>query len=331
MESLNLSHLKYVLFKNILRSTPKKITMKKIAYSFAFSLIFLSSCQNKSSDFDSTNAKEGGFEFARSEQEPPPPPPVMETVKFSPPVVSDEETLSGLINTNSTGGSAMPAVKMAEKIKKTADINLSVDDYKAARAGIEKIVKAGNAYIGGENEQHSTYSISNSMVIRVSNKEFDGMVSNLTAIASNLNSKNIYLEDVTAQFIDITTRLKTKKEVEKRYLELLQKAVKVSDILEVEGQLRVIREEIEAKEGELKYLNDQVNYSTINLEFHQDFEYTPQNEPGFFGRMGHAFGNGWKGFLSFLIGVVYAWPLWIILGLTAYFIVRFIKRKVKKK
>ncbi|HEY0030329.1 MAG TPA: DUF4349 domain-containing protein [Bacteroidia bacterium] len=305
--------------------------MKKIAYSFAFSLIFLSSCQNKSSDFDSTNAKEGGFEFARSEQEPPPPPPVMETVKFSPPVVSDEETLSGLINTNSTGGSAMPAVKMAEKIKKTADINLSVDDYKAARAGIEKIVKAGNAYIGGENEQHSTYSISNSMVIRVSNKEFDGMVSNLTAIASNLNSKNIYLEDVTAQFIDITTRLKTKKEVEKRYLELLQKAVKVSDILEVEGQLRVIREEIEAKEGELKYLNDQVNYSTINLEFHQDFEYTPQNEPGFFGRMGHAFGNGWKGFLSFLIGVVYAWPLWIILGLTAYFIVRFIKRKVKKK
>ena len=138
------------------------------------------------------------------------------------------------------------------------------------------------------------------------------------------------MEDVSAEFVDITARLKTKKEVEKRYIDLLQKAVKVTDILEVEEQLRVIREEIEAKEGQLKLLNDQVADSTVNLNFHQNFEYTPQDEPGFFGRMGHAFGNGWKGFLSFLIGLAYVWPLWLILGLTTYFLAKFIKRKMKK-
>lgn len=221
-------------------------------------------------------------------------------------------------------------IKIPEKIKKTADISLTVDDYKMARQSIDRIIKSGNAYIGGENEQNTTYSISNTMVIRVANKDFDQLVNALTAIDARVNSKNIYTEDVTAQFVDITARLKSKKEVEQRYIALLQKASKVSDILEVEEQLRVIREEIEAKEGELKYLNDQVDYSTVNLSFHQDFEYTPASNPGFFGRMGNAFGNGWNGFLSFLVGMMYAWPLWILLSVGGYFLYRFIKRQIKK-
>jgi hypothetical protein len=110
----------------------------------------------------------------------------------------------------------------------------------------------------------------------------------------------------------------------------LSKASKVTDILEIEQNLGHIREEIEAKEGELKLLSDQVDYSTINLTFQQDFEYTPTDKPGFGGRLGNAFVNGWHGFLSFLIGVAYAWPLWLMLGLGGYFFVKWLKRKLKR-
>lgn len=310
--------------------------MNKIAFLFFFTLVSLASCRDGSSGLNYESSKQGGFAAldmtVSAEEAPPPPPGVTETVKFSPPVVADEaesgnNSGSGLTSTTTV---ASAPIKIAEKIKKTADVNISVEDYKVARVAIDKIVKTGNGYISGENEQNSTYSISNSMTIRVANKDFDAMVSNIAGVASHVNSKNIYMEDVTAEFVDITARLKTKKEVEKRYLDLLNKAVKVSDILEVEEHLRAIREEIEAKEGQLKLLNDQVAYSTINLNFSQSFEYTPQDEPGFFGRMGKAFGNGWKGFLGFLIGIVYVWPLWLILGLTAYFLVKFIKRRLKK-
>ena len=318
--------------------------MNKIAFLLVFTLVSLASCRDGSS-YDMESAKQGGFESLSISGEsdeslppPPAPPGINETMK-SFDGVSTEETKdkseAGSAN-NASGGLtsattvASAPIKMAEKIKKTADVNISVEDYKVARVAIDKIVKTGNGYISGENEQNSTYSISNSMTIRVANKDFDAMVSNIAGVASHMNSKNIYMEDVTAEFVDITARLKTKKEVEKRYIDLLQKAVKITDILEVEEHLRGIREEIESKEGQLKLLNDQVAYSTINLNFSQSFEYTPQDEPGFFGRMGHAFGNGWKGFLSFLIGLVYVWPLWLILGLTAYFLVKFIKRKMKK-
>jgi len=253
-------------------------------------------------------------------------PPMVETVKFTTPTVMDEETGNSL----AAGTTATLQIKIPSKIRKTANLNITVDDYKKARTEIEKIIKTSNSYIGNENEQNSTYSITNDMVIRVVNKDFEGMVNRLLGVATNVNSKNISAEDVTAQFVDIQSRLKSKKEIEKRYLDILNKASKVTDVLEIEQKLGEIREEIEAKEGELKYLGDQVDYSTINLTFHQDFEYTPADKPGFFGRIGNAFGNGWNGFLSFLVGIVYAWPLWIILGGIAYFLVRFIRRKMKK-
>lgn len=307
--------------------------MKKYLFPIAFfSLMILASCNGgSSSNFDVDNVMNGAFESMKTADEAAPPP--TEEPSSGTGEMYDKKIAGNAGLTAGTTSVAIPEVnpvKVAEKIKKTADVNISVEDYKVARAAIDKIVKTGNGYISGENEQNSTYSISNSMTIRVANKDFDAMVSNIAGVASHVNSKNIYMEDVTAQFVDITARLKTKKEVEKRYLDLLSKASKVTDILEVEEHLRYIREEIEAKEGQLKLLNDQVAYSTINLNFSQSFEYTPQDEPGFFGRMGHAFGNGWKGFLSFVIGLVYVWPLWLILGLTAYFLVKFIKRKLKK-
>ena len=303
----------------------------KTMYSLILAIVMFSSCGgNRSADFK--GLMPSAEESVSSEMSPPPPP--------SPPsdaAMNDETLVADNISKEAGGSSAsneiasVVKIKIPEKIKKTADLNITVDDYKKARTEIEKIVKSGNAYIGSENEQNTTYSITNYVVIRVMNKDFDSMVNKLLTVASNVNSKNVTAEDVTAQFVDIQSRLKSKKEIEKRYLDILQKASKVSDILEIEQKLGEIREEIEAKEGELKFLSDQVNYSTINLNVHQDFEYTPTDRPGFFGRLGSAFGNGWSGFLSFLVGVVYVWPLWLILGLTAYLLVKFIKRQSKKK
>lgn len=297
--------------------------MKMYYFILAGALAFSSCGKNAEKSYD--------MSLAATTAEPPPPPPSPAQASADGEFTMEEageQLKEGVISKNAISSEQ---VKVAEKIKKTAYLMLTVEDYKKARISIEKIIKSGKAYIGNENEQNSTYSISNTMIIRVQNKEFDAMVNQLLTVASHINSKSITAEDVTAQYIDIQSRLKSKREIEKRYLDILSKASKVSDILEIERNLGQIREEIEAKEGELKLLADQVDYSTINLTFHQEFEYTPTDKPGFWGRFGNAFVNGWHGFLTFLVGVAYAWPLWLILGLTGYGLVRFIKRKRAKK
>jgi hypothetical protein len=330
-----------VYYFSISPVNPKKQTMKPtklITRPILFSFLLLASCAH---DSMSPEAKEKEAIVSETEQAKSEPADFATEESSGIAAGNTAGTFSGAASNGYTATFADKKVsaadnvfqsgeKIPEKIKKTADINLTVDNYKIARAAVAKIVAAGNGYISGENEQNTTYNITNSMIIRVPNKDFDLMVGSITAIDAHVNSKNIYTEDVTAQFVDISARLKSKKEVEKRYLDLLQKAAKVTDILEVEEQLRVIREEIEAKEGQLKYLNDQVNYSTINLSLHQDFEFTPQDSPGFFGRMGNALGNGWSSFLGFLVGITSAWPVWIMLVVGGYFLYRFIKKQVKK-
>lgn len=294
----------------------------KTVYLALLATLILNSCGK--------NAEEKSYDMNAVMSEPPPPPP--------PAAPADGIFDESAAGKETTGGTTVPRspdfpaerIKVAEKIKRTAYLSITVENYKKARIAIEKVINSGKAYIGSENEQNSAYSISNSMIIRVQNKGFDAMVNQLLTVASHVNSKSITAEDVTAQFVDIQSRLKSKKEIEKRYLDILQKASKVSDILEIEQKLGQIREEIEAKEGELKFLSDQVDYSTINLTFHEEFEYTPTDKPGFWGRLGNAFVNGWYGFLSFLVGLTYAWPVWILLGVAAYFLVKFIKRQVKK-
>ncbi|MCC6837311.1 MAG: hypothetical protein IT234_02120, partial [Bacteroidia bacterium] len=88
------------------------------------------------------------------------PPPVMETVKFSAPNVMDEEVtatakmeLTEATGEGQSGVTTKIQVKIPSKIRKTADLNITVADYKKARTDIEKIIKSANSYIGNENEQ----------------------------------------------------------------------------------------------------------------------------------------------------------------------------------
>lgn len=252
-------------------------------------------------------------------------PAIMEQAGTEP---AEEMARMDSISTGSGAPLEATPVKIAEKIIKTADIDMRVEDYAKSRASIDTMVRSARAYIAHENETRDSWRTGNSMVIRVANKDFDGLVGRLVTVAKDVNYKRINAQDVTDQFVDIQARLKTKKEIEQRYIQLLAKANKIGDILEIEEKIRVIREEIEAKEGQLKYLSDQVAYSTINLGFYQTYEYEPADKPGFFNRMGSAIASGWQGFLSFIIGFTYAWPLWLILSVGGWLLYKFIKRKI---
>ncbi len=224
-----------------------------------------------------------------------------------------------------------PEKKSSLKIIKTANIKFRVRNYKQSQVNIAEIIKKYQAYIASENEQNIYDSLENTMSIRVPANKFDLLIESLLKESDYLDYKNIQAQDVTAEFIDNEARLKAKRQVERRYLAILNRADNVKDILEVESQLGQIREEIEATEGQLKYLNDQVNYSTITLVFYQTLNRLPQAENSFFYRLGEAFIKGWNALLSLFVGLIYLWPFLLIIGGGILIYSRmFVKSKTKK-
>lgn len=74
-------------------------------------------------------------------------------------------------------------------------------------------------------------------------------------------------EDVTRQVMDLTLRIETATKSRERLMQLLVGATDTKALLEIEREVRRLTEEIEGMKGELKYLNQQVAYSTITVSF----------------------------------------------------------------
>ena len=204
------------------------------------------------------------------------------------------------------------------KIIKKGNLGIELEDYEKNKHSFFDVIRKYDGYISNENELRDIERISNQLEIRLPNANFDKFMANIsqgTGIV-NIDYKRSSAVDVGEEFYDLKTRIKTKKEVEKRYIEILRKATKITDILAVEDQIRVIREEIEAKEGRLKFLSDRISFSTVNLYLYEQLEYNApvSKKASFWGKLANAADAGWNFVLGFLIILVQIWPLWIVLG-----------------
>ncbi len=217
-----------------------------------------------------------------------------------------------------------------EKIIKTANITIKVDNYDKYINDAKNIIKKFKAKIINENETSYYYEISNTIEIQVNYNLFDSLIQSLIK-NKNVLSKEISAQDVTKEYIDVTARLKSKKLVRDKYSELLKKAKNIKEILEIQDKLQEIQEEIEVKQGELAYLNNKTKYSTINLTIKQENNNTEIYQPKFSSKIAKSFKSGWEGLKDILLGIIFLWPFWLILTIIYLLIRYFLKKRKAKK
>ena len=98
-------------------------------------------------------------------------------------------------------------------------------------------------------------------------------------------------------------------------------------MLEIETQLSAIREEIEAKEGQLRYMQNRVSMSTITIEFYKNVAEESGVTVSYGAKIWNAIKSGFFGISSFLLGLLEIWPFIILLSAIIYFI----RKRIKKK
>ena len=84
-------------------------------------------------------------------------------------------------------------------------------------------------------------------------------------LLGEVQSQNQGSQDVSSQFIDLEAQLNSAQRREQSLLSLLEKAVKLNDILTLEQQLNRVRTEIERLQGQLNFLDRRVELATINV------------------------------------------------------------------
>ncbi|NHB67563.1 DUF4349 domain-containing protein [Perlabentimonas gracilis] len=218
-----------------------------------------------------------------------------------------------------------------QKIIRNAHISIEVENYEESRPKLDSIVRIHKGWISSENLNNYEYRITNYITIRVPSASLDPIINDLHSIAKRIESQSIQSTDVTEEYIDIESRLKNQREVEKKFIGLLKRTDSIDEILRIESKLAEVRSQIESIEGRLRYLNNRIDYSTVNLNIYQkiDFKFVPEPMESFWERLKTSIHKGWKGFVSFILFLIRLWPLLIIGSLATYAFTRYRKNRSK--
>lgn len=211
------------------------------------------------------------------------------------------------------------------KIIKSGELRFQTRDLAETEKLILDVVSELGGYVSNNNTYSSDDRISQNISVRVPADKFDNLLERVSENARKIDYRNIHSQDVTEEFIDIEARLRTKKELENRYLELLKRATKVEELVAIEKEIGTLRSEIESIEGRLKYLNNQVSLSSLTIDFYQ----MTGSTLNFSSKVGNAVVSGWKLLLAFLVGLVNLWPFILIITLTMVVLFRMGRKRHK--
>ena len=215
-----------------------------------------------------------------------------------------------------------------KKIIKDGTITLASEDIGKSKKNIDELAKQFQAYYDNETMDNTESEIGYNLKIRIPSDNFEKLVEKLESGGDVIENKSLTSRDVTAEYVDLETRLEQKRLYLKRYKELLAKANNVKEILAVEESIRNLQEEIESQVGSLKLLSDQISYSSLEIIIYKRKALIFKPEEGFSysERFKIAFSESWELTISMLIQLISILPIILLIMLSV-----FTFRRIRKK
>ena len=237
----------------------------------------------------------------------------------------------------------------ASKIIYSANLQAQTTDFDAAIAALDKQITAFGGFIersdiSGDTQYNNdgTTTVVNrwaDYTIRVPAAKFEEFLRQTEGLG-NVTSVSRYAENVTSQYTDYEARLSSLRTQEERLLAMLEKSEDVESLIALEQRLSDVRYELESIERNLRNLDLQISYSTVNLYLEEVEIYTPtvSVQRTFSEKLSDAFSDGWTGFVRglqyFCLGLASSLPglvLFVLIVLAVFFLVRKILRTVKQR
>jgi len=215
-----------------------------------------------------------------------------------------------------------------QKIIKTARLAFETQDVAATHKKILLLASQYKGLVQSDNSGKSYNRYFRNLIVRVPTENFQQFIDGISEGVAYFDQRDISRQDVSEEFVDLEARLKAKRTLEARYLELLKKANNVKEMLEIERELSIIREEIEAKQGRLQYLQSQVSMSTVNIEFYKTTAETGITQ-SYGQKIKNALQGGWNGISIFFLGILYLWPLFLVAIIVVTILRIFLKKRKK--
>ena len=203
------------------------------------------------------------------------------------------------------------------KIIYTAYAAMETETFDETSASVRQMVEDAGGYISSSSARGSrtdgTRSVDYTCKIPAGN--YAGFIDGLSG-AGNLYRLTESTDDVTLQYVDLDARLSSLQNQLDRLEELAAEASDIETLLTIETQIGEVQYELESYTAQMRTLENQISYSTVDLTI--DEVASVSEGTGFGTRVKAAFGGSWDNFVAavqgIIIALIYLLPGLIVLG-----------------
>lgn len=218
------------------------------------------------------------------------------------------------------------------KIIYNATLDFMVEDFDKVPASIESMVRTHDAWVAKSSlDTDPGRPRRGTWTIRVPIARYADFLQAAGSLGE-LQRKGEDSREVTAEYFDLETRIRSKGVAEERLLKHLADSTgKLDEILSVERELGRVRTEMEQMQGQMRILQDLTALSTVTITVQERRGYVPVERPSF----GTEIARAWQGTIAallatgrgFVLFMVVAAPWLVVCGLPITFILWLRKRR----
>jgi Domain of unknown function (DUF4349) len=171
------------------------------------------------------------------------------------------------------------AVARAREVVRTGTMELDVEEVDATAADVRRLASDAGGFVA--HEQVRARDAEADLTVRVPSDRFDGARAAIAELG-DVAEQNVETRDVTAEVVDVESRIASLRASVARVRGLLSLSGDVAQLALVEGELARREAELEALLGQQRVLGDQVDLATLTVRMSEDAAPSPSDDaPGF--------------------------------------------------
>lgn len=236
-------------------------------------------------------------------------------------------------STDYSGKSESEIVKQAQMIIRDARLQVDVESLEEFDTNLEKTVTDFDGYF----EQSEINNYSNEyardryayFTIRIPCDKLDEFL-NIIDGTSNITSKNISTEDVSLEYIDVKAHIEALENEMTALKQLQADATDVSTLLEIESRMSDVQYQLDSANGQKRYLEGRVSYSTVNITAHEERNIEHPVRRAFEINFKERMIDGMENAVETLVGIITSIPVIIIVTAFILFFIWIIRKLWRK-
>jgi hypothetical protein len=240
--------------------------------------------------------------------------------------------------TATTGqGGVDPQTGLNRMVIYNAELDLVVANTVQTVEAVQQIVQTAGGYIASSSTYDQGEQLRATMTVRVPADQLTSTLAQLKQLALRVSRETVSGEDVTDQYTDLESRLRNLEAAEQQYLEILDRADKIEDVMNVQRRLDEIRGEIEQAKGRMIYLSKSAALATVTVSITPDALVRPVTVGGWRpqGTARDAFEALLAVARTFVDAVIWSvicvLPVALFLGVPLYLAARWARRRAKAR